>query len=508
MKRLLFFLLLCCCSAYSSGDTAIVASVGKYRITAEDLLTSYEFGPSFVRRNHEPLREHLKYMIYERLFALEAEANNLHTSAFVQERVKALEEDGAVEQLYRNDILSRVTLTEDQIEQDVQKAKITVSLRWLFRPTKIEADECWKILAHGASFDSLFAMQLDSITTVSSRSIETTLLKLERDNETVAQSISGLRVGECTPPIQGADGYYIVRLDQARQNPLLIESEYISLKKQAVEIRTRIIADKLADEYVKTLMTKHNPVIKAEGYNILRAYIASKGLSRDATVKWDIPTTFMTEAGPQPIQQSREYLNKTLVTFGNRSLTIRDYIRWYDIRQFQFNTSSLAAFNSSVKKTIWKMVQDKLLSEEAYQRGLDHVPSVIQETEKWRVKLLYLAQRSALLRTITISDSILQVYYKRHEKQYRKGKTSLPLRQVKEIVLTDYYYEQESLVLLQTIKELKKKYIVSINEQVLRQLSDTIKPEPRAIEMIFYKPAGTFPRVAFTTIDEAWSRIQ
>lgn len=508
MKRLLFFLLMCCCSAYSIGDTSIVALVGNYRITAEDLLTSYEFGPSFVRRSHEPLRKHLTYMIYERLLALEAEANGLQTSSFVQERVKALEEDGAVEQLYRNDILSRVALTEDQIEQDIQKAKITVSLRWLFQPTKIEADECQKILAQGASFDSLFALQLDSVTSISSRSTEISLLKLERDNEIVAHSISGMRVGECTPPIQGTDGYYIIRLDQVRQNPLTTESEYTNLKKQAVDIRTRIIADKLADEYVKTMMSKHNPVIKAEGFNILRAYIASKGLSRDATVKWEIPTTFMTEAGPQPIQQSGEYLNKTLVTFGNRSLTIRDYIRWYDIRQFQFNTRSLVAFNSSVKKTIWKMVQDKLLSEEAYQRGLNHVPSVMHETDKWRVKLLYLAQRSALLRTINISDSVLLDYYKKHDKQYKKGKTSSSFQQVREIVLTDYFNEQESLVLLHALGELKKKYIVFINEQVLQRLSDTIRPEPRAIEMIFYKPGGTFPRVAFPTIDEAWSRMQ
>ena len=54
-------------------DTAVVARVGRFVITAQELLDSYEFGPAFVRRSSDPLRTHLQYMIYERLLATEAE---------------------------------------------------------------------------------------------------------------------------------------------------------------------------------------------------------------------------------------------------------------------------------------------------------------------------------------------------------------------------------------------------------------------------------------------------
>ncbi len=509
MKKFSLIFLLAFGILNAHNDSLVVATVASYQISADDLLTSFEFGPAFVKRHSDPLREHLKYMIYERLLALEAKRNKLNTAEFVQERIKALEEDGVVEQLYRQDILSQVKLAEEQIEQDTRKAKVVISLRWIYKPTKNEAEQTEKMLVAGSSFDSLFALQFDSTISADSRSVETTLLKLERDNEEIAKTISTLRVGENLQPVPGKDGFYIFHLDKAEQNPITTESEYAELKNQAIEIRTKILSDQLADQYVKNIMKLHTPVIKAEGFNILRAYLADKGLSRDTKVKWDIPSTFMTEAGPQPIRNSGKYLNKSLVTFGSRSMTIRDYIRWYDIRQFQFDTHSLSAFNFSVKKTIWKMVQDKLLSEEAYRRGLNQLPYVANETKKWEAKLLYLAQRSAIARSINTSDSVVRSYYNNHTREYATATKKAPnFAQVREAVASDYSYAQESLVLLQTIEELKKKYPVLINEQLLLQLSMHLPTDPRAIEMMFYKTGGTFPRVAFPTIDEAWSRVR
>jgi hypothetical protein len=509
MKRLLFITAVFFGCLHAQIDSSIVATVGSYRISAEDLLTSFEFGPAFVKRHRDPLCEHLKYMIYERLFALEAEQNGLKAVDFVKDRIQALEEDGAVEQLYRQDILSQVKISDEQILNDTRKAKITLSLRWIYTPTRSDAERSEKLFAAGVSFDSLFAMQFDSTTSTDGRSLQSTLLKLERDNPELAKTVSVLTVGKKSAPVQGKDGFYIFHLDKAEQNPITTESEFTELKNQAIEIRTKVIADGLADQYVKNIMKPNNPVIKADGFNILRAYLADKGLSRDTKVKWDIPATFMTEAGPQPIRNSGKFLNQPLMTFGGRTITIREYAQWYDIRQFQFDTRSLEAFNSSVKKTIWKMVQDKLLSEEAYKRGLDKLPFVANETSKWESKLLYLSQRAALARAINMSASILKEYYTAHKKQYMNARGKLmEFEIVHESVKGDYFAREESLLLYRTIDSLKKKYPVVINEELLKQLAEKTSSDSQAIETVFYKPGGTFPRVAFPTIDEAWSPMQ
>jgi hypothetical protein len=509
MKRLFLLVLLCVSSLQAQLDSLIVTAVGPYQITADDLQTSYEFGPAFVKRRPDALREHLKYMIYERLLALEAEQNGLKRAEFVQRRIQALEEDGAIEQLYRQDILSQVKLSEKQIANDTRKAKITLRLRWIYTRTKKEAEKVHDHIFAGASFDSVYARQKDSSDSAESRSLETTLLKLERDKADLADAVSRMKVGTVALPVQGKDGYYLFRLDEARQNPLTTETDYTELRNQAIEIRTKVIADGLADQYVKNMMSQHNPVIKAEGFNILRAYLGDKGLSHDTKVKWAIPSTFMTEAGPQPIENAAKYLGRPLVTFGKRTMTIRDYAQWYDIRQFQFDTHSLEAFNSSVKKTIWKMVQDKLLSEEAYRRGFDRHPFVANETKKWEAKILYLAERAAIARTISATDSVLQNYYRVHKKKYtdRQGKLK-DFLSVRESVKGDYAAEEESLALLRSIESMKQKIPVTINEILLQRLLRETDYDPRAMEAVFYKPGGSFPRVAFPTIDETWSTLR
>ena len=505
MKRYSFIVIvslsICCEGKLLAGNEEVIAAVGRVTITKQDLLDSYEFGPAFVKRLRNPLRKHLEFMIDERLLALEAERLRYDTTQFVRERVAALEEDLTVDELYKDDVLSHVKLSEKEVEAGIQKAKMNLRLRWLFSDNKRQAEQLSEQLKSGASFDSLYVAQEDS----ANRNLATTLLKLESDAPDFATGIRALRTQQVSAPLQGPDGYYIVRIDQVWQNPLMSETEYERLKYATVEALRTAQAGKLAAEHVRTKMKSSHPVIKADGFNIVRAFLADKGLSRDTQVKWAIPSTFMTEAGPMPINASERFLKRPLVTFAGQTLNVRDYVRWFDVRQFQLKRSSLAAFNSSVKQTIWKMVQDKLLSQEAYSRGLNRRTEVAHEAKKWEAKLLYLAGRSHLLRTISIPDSALKKQYQQAKKRYRDadGK-QLTFERARDAVWLDAYYDAEMITLLRTLQQLRKKHDVVINEDAFLQLATQIPREPQAIDVKIYKPGGTFPRVAFPSIDERW----
>lgn len=493
----------------SDQDSLIVATVGTHAITAGDLTTSYEFGPAFVKRTTDPLREHLKYMVYEYLLALEGEKNGLDETDFVKSRVQGLQEDYAVEELYKQEILSKVTLSKDTVEMDIAAAKKNISLRWIYTDSKRQAVTMYNMISSTGVFDSLFTQQLSASIHPGDRSYETTLLKLERDNQDLAATVKTMHPGTVSKPIQVHDGYYIISFDSLTENPITTQTEYAELRNQAVEIRTKIEADNLADAYIKNVMEQNYPVIKADGFNILRAYLADKGLSHDTKIQWEIPSTFMTEAGPQPISSSEKYLSHILVTYGKRSLQVRDFADWYDIRQFQLDTRSEKAFSSSVRRSIWKMVQDKLLSQQAYARGFDRLKSTRHETELWKRKMLYLGERSALLRTMDLSDSVTRSFYKEHSKSYVDANGTIKkYKDIKNEVKQDCFYSLEPVIILKKIEALKKKYPVVIHDSVLTTLSMKVRQDPHAIDAVFYKPGGTFPHVAFPTIDEAWIRFR
>ena len=489
-------------------DHAVVATVGRFAITGQDLIDSYEFGPAFVRRYPNPLRKHLEYMIYERLLALEAEQLGYDTTAFVRERVTALEEDLTVDELYKDDVLSRIKLTDREIEEGIKKERMNLRIRWLYAPTLGQTQNVERELKRGVPFDSLYARTRERRDSLSEHLLELSLLSLECNTPGLARGVADLKTGQVSSPIEGPDGYYLVRLDRVWQNPIVSETEYASLKDGVVKILTSSRADELAGEYVKSKMVTANPVIKAEGFNIVRAYIAEKGLARDTRVQWDIPSTFMTEAGPQPINSSGEFLSRPLVTFADRTLTVRDYVTWFDVRQFQLKTRSLAAFNSSIKRTIWKLVQDKLLSSEAYGRRLNRRDKVKRETGKWNAKLLYLAGRSSVLRGITIDDQDLKKEYERMKGRYKDASgRQMTFAEARDQVWSTRYYQEEERVLSQTLRRLKDKYPVNVDEEAVSRLAVGTKSESNPVDVVFYKPGGTFPRVAFPTIDESWQRL-
>ena len=49
----------------------IVAEVGPFKITAEEFLYSYEFGPAFPKRKDNSKQTYLNYIINEKLLALD-----------------------------------------------------------------------------------------------------------------------------------------------------------------------------------------------------------------------------------------------------------------------------------------------------------------------------------------------------------------------------------------------------------------------------------------------------
>jgi hypothetical protein len=492
-------------SPASAHDTATIARVGGQRITVGDLQENFEFGPAFPRRGRDPFRRYLKYMTYEMLIAQEAKRHRLDTTLFVRERVRALEEDLAVDELYKREILQKVNLSEGEIDTAVQMARWNIRLRWIYRREEDRAKEVERHLRSGASFDSLFLVSTDSMDVPGERRLETTLLKLQRDSPTFADRIKGLRVLEVSDVFPGPDGFYIVRIDQLWQNPLQTESESAATREEAAVLMKSVKADALAGGYVKQIMLAANPVIKADGFNILLAYIAEKGLSRETKLTWEIPATFMTEAGPMPIGTSGRSLKKTLATYGSGSLTVRDYTRWYDIRQFQFNTRSLAAFNSSVKRSVWKMVQDRLLSKEAYERGFNHFPTVSHDTEKWSTKLLYLAGRASALKSVSVSDSALRAEYERVKGRFvdARGDTK-SFDDVAGGLRITMLRAEEDRVLFRLLQRLQRETPVSINEPLLDDLARNVPAERGAIDVVVYKPGGTFPRVAVPTIDLRW----
>ena len=106
-------------------NSVILAEVGPWNVTAQEFLLSYEFGPAFTKRSADSKKHYLTYMIYEKLLALDGYDRGLQSSRAVKEMLDELEADFATEELYKDDVLNTVHISDKEIERGVSKRECT-----------------------------------------------------------------------------------------------------------------------------------------------------------------------------------------------------------------------------------------------------------------------------------------------------------------------------------------------------------------------------------------------
>lgn len=488
-------------------DTVVVARVGNLDITAEEFLLSYEFGPAFVKKRNNARERHLNFMIYEKLMAMDGYGRGFAEDYQVTATLKEFEGDLATEELYRDDVLSQVSVTPKEMEEALARERIHLELKWLFAPHKETLKYYSDQLAKGASFDALFKAQLSDSVFASDRSLEITKFRLENQNPEMARAVDKLAVGDVSQPVETPDGFYLVQITNMWMNPVMTETERAKQKYGLERALVQRKADALSDQYVDQMLRERNPVIVRRSFNALRAIIGKSILPPEKYKEWNLTKSLMSEAGPLDSLNLENYRDETLVRLADQNFLFEDFWTWYQARRayIRFNTTSAQALSGSLQQMVWRSVRDKLLTTRACERGLQNRPIVRKQKQWWQEKIVYARAKEDILKSIKITEEQARSYYASRSRQYRDrhGKTR-PYDQVKEQVHQDCLAFELTKNLLRHLNALKSKYPVTINHAALDALPTNTEAEPKAIDVIIAKKGGTFPRPGFPTIDFDW----
>lgn len=491
--------------------TTVVARVGPSAITARQFLLAYEFGPAFPKRQKDSKRRFLEYMINEKLLALGAADRGGRAAPEVKRSVSEVVDDLATEELYREDILSKVRVTEGELQDAIAAQRTQYSLRWIYAPTRGGIDQFRDLLSHGLGFDSAFALQLGDSVKPDLRSWETTRFKVRTLRPALAAVADTLKVGIPSAPFEGPDGWYILCLGTVTFDAITSESEEIRQRHDGQRALTQQKADSLSDLYINRLMLDHRPVIEPRTFGILGAYLGQTWLPEERRNSVYRSQSIDRETALAAVANIDRFAKEPLVRMKDRMVTLGRFLSWYRVRDtvLRLRTSSLPAYLSSLQAVVWKMVRDGLLIERATKREMPKRESVRTQKGWWEDKVLYALEKKRLTDSISISDDELRSYYRDHARAYRdsSGK-SLSFDQAKENVRKDYYSFEVMKQLLHRIIALKRKYPVELYEDVLRTLPVDTENDPKAIDVYIAKKGGTFPHPAFPTIDYDWQAWQ
>lgn len=472
----------------SKNKNEVVAEVGSIKITLEEFIYNYEFGPAFPKRTDNSKQTHLNYMINEKLLALDGYEKGFMEKEFVKGLYSDIESDLVTEELFKQEILPKVNINDIEIEKVIDKKLSEYEIRWLYAPDLELLQNYLRQLKNGISFDTLFNAQINDSVYMDDRQMKSSLYSIYVKNPMFAQIIDTLSFGKISAPIHNDDGWYIIKIDNIWKNLITNESEFNKLKSESINAITKSKMDILSDQYVKGLFSDENPLIKRDVFNVLRSYLGKFILTPEKYSEWKLDNKLDITLTNLGLKKGETYPGLTLVDCKNSKISLDEFIIWYRNREqyVKLLKNDLVGFSKSLEDLVWLMVRDKLLTAKAYQNGYNKSEWVIKQSGWWKDKISYSVYRNELANSITLNSE-----EKRLLNENKKSQSEI-------------LSEELSKKILHKILELKKKYKVVIYEDVLNKIKVSSENDKKAIDMYIAKRGNLIPRPAYPSIDNDW----
>jgi len=493
---------------FDQYETQIVANIGNTNISAKEFLLNYEFGPAFLKRSKSSKERYLTVMIYEKLLAIEGYKAGLDQKENVIRSCKAYSEDIMTEELFKEEVMSQVEVSNSEIEKVIPLEKIQVSLRWLYSKEKKEISRLWYLLNDGASFDSLYTLQIDNEVSENDRSLNSSYFRLQLKNPQLANIVDELNPGEYSRPISVDDGWYLVQIENIWTNVLMTEMEINKIRHELERSIFKQKLDKASDIYIQELMNKQNPVIDQAVFSRVIYYL-NKDILYPKSYPSDLLQNLLPKNNGGTNPDINIYKKRILVRSNLHQIRIQDFVDWYRPRRayLKYSSDSAENFILSVQQTIWRMVRDFLLVQKARSLNLDDRKSVKIQSKWWQDKIVYNAMKAKYASSVSYNENDLLDYYHSNSKNYLDAdKNPLAYNKVKRNVQSDYTRDKYMDKMMREVLKLKQKYKIEINTNVLKNLIVEEEENPKVIDMYIVKKGGLLPRQPYPTIDWEWQQ--
>jgi len=472
----------------SKNKNEIVAEVGPLKITAEEFIYSYEFGPAFPKRKDHSKQTYLSYMINEKLLALDGYENGMMEKETAKEIYSDIESDLASEEMFRKEIIPEIKVDSAEIEKVIEKKLSEYYIKWLYAEDLPKLENLLMKLKNKIPFDSLFNGQLTDSVLIDDRQLTSSLYSIYLKNPQIAQIVDSLNPGKISDPIHTSDGWYIVKIENIWKNMITSESEYNKLKSESTNAIAKSKMDFLSDQYVKGIFSNENPIIKRDVFNMLRSYLGKFILLPEKYSEWELDNKLDVALTNLGLRRRETYPGLTLVECKNSKISLDEFIIWYRNREqyVKFSKNDLIGFSKSLEDLVWVMVRDNLLTAKAYQKGYNKSEWVKKQASWWKDKISYSLIRSEL------SNSVMLSFEEKHS--YNESEKSQ----------SESMNQELSKKIFNKVRELKKKYKIVVNEDVLDKIKVSSENDKKAIDMYIVKRGNLIPRPAYPSIENDW----
>lgn len=398
---LLFFCFLSSCSHNKNNyekDEVIVAKIGNSVITVDEFRKNYELGFSNLKTGDNPKRSYLEYMINEKLFMLEGYNYRLDETERVEKSIEVLERELLIEYLIEKEVKNKITVTNQEIRESFNKAKVSFKFRYWYESTfdkakKVSAD--MKERGYAEVVEEILMNNPEY--KIDPKYFETDYMNYAQISPELLVAIRDLPYGEISDPVELNDKYYIFQVLDIRRNSIT-ENEY---KSEAPSIEQVIFYKKFENELVKYGTRLLDPkAIKTKGksFNLLAdAILEWKNIFKDDRISFIEMMTNNNQNYPATVALNNN-LSEPFFEYDEGIVTINEFVQIFNTSKFLREFESKKQFLNYLHSKVAQSIRDYFLIKEAKSKEVYKLPQLQKELETWKNKRIYEEYRQKLIK--------------------------------------------------------------------------------------------------------------
>ncbi len=385
----------------------VLGKAGSRYVSEEEFVRRFELLPGFNRQKTGRLDEEKLVVMYsliaEKLLAQEAEENGLAADSTTLSGLQYLEELLARDELYREEISGKVGVSREEIRNGLRQAVQKLFIRYLYFPNEHDA----QFVASQVKGKNLRTFSVDS--TIPSIK-DTITIEYGAAEPEIEKAAYALKPGEVSNVIQTTKGFLILQL--VSETPA---EDYLAMQPGVREDRVASHI-RLVKEAERLHLFMGSFLAGRTGYavgpRIKSLALATRGLldhSRTDSLFYLVPG-----AEDSLMKRLAQTLDDTFMVAGNRVFTVRETIAMLSEKDPSFGSDDPLAVAGTINAQCRVWVEQELLGQEAFRRGLEHGEAVQSQMKEWRDAYLAQRMRNAIASKVSLSDADVYRYLQKY----------------------------------------------------------------------------------------------
>jgi hypothetical protein len=493
----------CARKKQSDPEARVVAKIGHSEISVRDFRLDYEFGFSHLKGGQDRKLTYLDKMIDERLLSLQGYEMGLDKSEHVQTLVKNLEKELVIEQVFKDNVNSKIEISHEEIRDAINKSKVSWKLRYWVEPNLEHAGSvCAYMRKHGYAETVSKILSSNPEINLKPGDFETSYVTLLDVSQELFEAIKNLELGEISDPVTMGEGYYIFQVVDIRREPVT-EYEYQSRADSYKKILRVRKEQELEDKFISAFMTPKKVVTKRDVFAALsqNLYQWYKRNKKNEYLREEIEKS--DDSDPY-LAQIRRNLDKVLVTYDGGEWTVDEFLKTFNPKSIKMNENEdLGSYRSKLNDQIASAICDYFLLQKGYKEKVNKRSEVKAEIKRWTDKWVYQELRHQLTSNITIKDEEAKVYFDKFNDLFKQSPDDNPSFENNIKIAKLYAGHQKELALLSSeLRNLRARYGVTVNQAVLDSIATVDFSKSRWASLQVFKRNSM--RMAYPVVDPTW----